>query len=116
MRKQFFKDVDETMFQTKLSNGLRVTLIPKKDYHRVYGILTTQFGSLDVAIEQMHTGEVIQVPSGAAHFLEHKMFEGRNGEDAFIRFMKQGAQANAFTTNFQTSYLFSASFQILFQV
>lgn len=112
MRKQFFKDVDETMFQTKLSNGLRVTLIPKKNYHRVYGILTTQFGSLDVAIEQMHTGEVIQVPSGAAHFLEHKMFEGRNGEDAFTRFMKQGAQANAFTTNFQTSYLFSASFQI----
>lgn len=112
MRKEYFKDVDETMIQTKLSNGLRVTLIPKADYHRVYGILTTNFGSLDVAIENINTGEVIQIPAGAAHFLEHKMFEGELGEDAFVKFMRQGAQANAFTTNFQTSYLFSASFQI----
>ncbi|MGO4927620.1 EF-P 5-aminopentanol modification-associated protein YfmH [Fundicoccus sp. Sow4_D5] len=112
MHKQFFKDVDETMIQTKLKNGLSVTLIPKEDYHRVYGILTTNFGSLDVAIENVQTGEVIPIPAGAAHFLEHKMFEGQNGEDAFVKFMRQGAQANAFTTNFQTSYLFSTSFQI----
>lgn len=112
MRKQYFKDVDETMIQTKLANGLSVTLIPKENYHRVYGILTTNFGSIDIAIENVNTGEVIQLPSGAAHFLEHKMFEGENGEDAFVKFMRQGAQANAFTTNFQTSYLFSASFQI----
>lgn len=112
MHKQYFKDVDETMIQTRLKNGLRLTLIPKKDYHQVYGILTTNFGSLDAVIENTRTGEVSQIPAGAAHFLEHKMFEGANGEDAFVKFMRQGAQANAFTTNFQTSYLFSTSLQI----
>ncbi len=112
MHKQYFKDVDETMIQTRLKNGLRLTLIPKKDYHQVYGILTTNFGSLDAVIENTRTGEISKIPAGAAHFLEHKMFEGANGEDAFVKFMRQGAQANAFTTNFQTSYLFSTSLQI----
>lgn len=112
MHKQYFKDVDETMIQTRLKNGLRLTLIPKIDYHQVYGILTTNFGSLNSAIENTRTGEITQIPAGAAHFLEHKMFEGENGEDAFVKFMRQGAQANAFTTNFQTSYLFSTSLQI----
>lgn len=112
MRQQYFKDVDEEMVKLTLENGLRVTLIPKKDYHRVYGILTTDCGSLDVALEDVNTGQVTELPVGVAHFLEHKLFEGQDGEDAFITFMRQGAQANAFTTNFQTSYLFSTSFQI----
>jgi len=112
MIKTYFADVEETTIQIQLENGLQVILIPKNDYHRVYGILTTNFGSIDTSLRHKKSNEIITLPAGTAHFLEHKMFEGMNGEDAFVKFMRQGAEANAFTTHFQTSFLFSASFEI----
>lgn len=41
--------------------------------------------------------EMIEVPDGIAHFLEHKMFEKEDG-DVFQKFGQQGASANAFTS------------------
>ena len=38
----------------------------------------------------------MHLPAGVAHFLEHKMFEDQDG-DAFAKFAKTGANANAFT-------------------
>jgi len=60
-----------------------------------------------------------ELPEGTAHFLEHKLFEGEEGEDAFTRFSQTGASANAYTSFDQTCYLFSCagefrkSFEIL---
>jgi predicted Zn-dependent peptidase len=48
------------------------------------------------------------VPEGIAHFLEHKLFESEDG-DAFSRFAKTGANANAYTSFDRTCYLFSSS-------
>lgn len=112
MNEHYFVDVDEKMIEDTLDNGLKVIMIPKENYHRVYSILTTNFGSLQLKIKDKETNEIFELPSGGAHFLEHKMFESENGEDAFVKFMHQGANANAFTSHFQTSYLFSASFGI----
>lgn len=49
--------------------------------------------------------EMIRVPDGIAHFLEHKLFE-KEDHDAFQLFSKQGASANAFTSFTRTAYLF----------
>ena len=50
-------------------------------------------------------------PAGVAHFLEHKMFEDEDG-DAFAKFAKTGANANAFTAFDRTCYLFTATEQL----
>jgi len=51
---------------------------------------------------------VTQIPEGTAHFLEHKLFESED-LDAFARFAKTGASANAFTSFYKTAYEFSCS-------
>ncbi|MGL5973493.1 MAG: EF-P 5-aminopentanol modification-associated protein YfmH, partial [Oscillospiraceae bacterium] len=55
--------------------------------------------------------DFFDAPLGVAHFLEHKMFEDEDG-DAFERFAKTGANANAFTTFDKTCYLFSGTDKI----
>ena len=52
--------------------------------------------------------EWITVPEGIAHFLEHKLFENED-LDAFARYAKTGASANAYTSFDKTCYLFQCS-------
>ena len=47
-------------------------------------------------------------PEGIAHFLEHKMFENEDG-DAFAKYAKTGASANAYTSFDKTAYLFACT-------
>ena len=56
-------------------------------------------------------GREVHLPAGVAHFLEHKMFEDEDG-DAFAKFAKTGANANAFTSFDRTCYLFTATEQL----
>ena len=48
------------------------------------------------------------MPEGIAHFLEHKLFESED-LDAFARYAKTGASANAYTSFDKTCYLFQCS-------
>lgn len=104
-----YSAVGETVYQTVLANGLRVFLLPKNDFNETYGIISTNFGSVDTGIVSRETKQVTQYPAGIAHFLEHKLFEGRQGKDLLLEFTKLGAESNAFTSFTRTSYLFSAT-------
>ena len=91
----------------KHESGLTICVFPKK-MSVTYAIITTKFGSLD---SRFRTGDGVihQVPDGVAHFLEHKMFENPDGEDTFEKFSRTGADANAFTSLRDTSYVFSCT-------
>lgn len=104
-----YSAVGETVYQTVLANGLRVFLLPKNDFNETYGIISTNFGSVDTGIVSRETKQVTQYPAGIAHFLEHKLFEGPQGKDLLVEFTKLGAESNAFTSFTRTSYLFSAT-------
>ena len=104
-----YSAVGETVYQTVLANGLRVFLLPKNDFNETYGIISTNFGSVDTGIVSRETKRVTQYPAGIAHFLEHKLFEGPQGKDLLVEFTKLGAESNAFTSFTRTSYLFSAT-------
>lgn len=104
-----YSAVGETVYQTVLANGLRVFLLPKIDFNETYGIISTNFGSVDTGIVSRETKQVTQYPAGIAHFLEHKLFEGPQGKDLLLEFTKLGAESNAFTSFTRTSYLFSAT-------
>ena len=103
---KYYPAVKETVYKTKLSNGLTVSLLPKQDFNEVYGIVTVQFGSVDATYTSLGKG-LRHHPAGIAHFLEHKLFEGENSEDIMATFTRLGADSNAFTSFTKTSYLFS---------
>lgn len=86
-------------------------LLPKNDYHKTYGLFSTNYGSIDNEFIPYGEKEKVKVPDGIAHFLEHKLFEKEDG-DVFQLFGKQGASANAFTSFTKTSYLFSTTDQV----
>lgn len=102
-----FEQVNETVYQETLTNGLQVFLVPKQGFSKTYAVFTTRYGSIDSHF-RTRSGEEINVPDGIAHFLEHKMFEKKD-RDVMHEFSKNGASCNAFTSFNRTAYLFSCT-------
>ena len=105
---KYYSAVKEMVYRTRLSNGLTVALLPKKEFKEVYGSVTVQFGSIDTLVTEVY-GDVKKYPAGIAHFLEHKLFEREDYSDLMSAFTSLGADSNAFTSFTKTSYLFSAT-------
>ena len=105
---KYYPAVKEMIYRTRLSNGLTVALLPKKEFKEVYGSVTVQFGSIDTLVTEVY-GDVKKYPAGIAHFLEHKLFEREDASDLMSAFTSLGADSNAFTSFTKTSYLFSAT-------
>ena len=101
--------VKEKLYFEKLDNGMPILIIPKKGMRKKYMIWGTNYGSNDnvfvVAGEEKET----KVPNGVAHFLEHKMFEQENGTNSLDVLTALGVEANAYTTNDHTAYLFECT-------
>ena len=103
-----YSEFNQNVYQKQLDNGLLVTMLPMEGFHKTYAVLSTEFGSIDNTFVPDQKNELLTVPDGVAHFLEHKMFE-KADHDAFDLFGKLGADANAFTSFTQTRYLFSTT-------
>ncbi len=101
--------IDEKAYVEVLPNGLTVIIIPKKNTKKKYIIWGTHFGSIDNRFIMPKTGEEVFIPDGVAHFLEHKMFEQPNGTNSLDTLMALGIDANAYTTNDHTAYLFECT-------
>lgn len=109
---KYYPAVKEMVYRTRLSNGLTVALLPKKEFKEVYGSVTVQFGSVDTLVTEVD-GDVKEYPGGIAHFLEHKLFEREDASDLMSAFTSLGADSNAFTSFTKTNYLFSATDYLL---
>ena len=109
MQKIESKKIKECAYIETLDNGLTVIIIPKETARKKYLIWGTHFGSIDNRFVLPETGEEIEIPDGVAHFLEHKMFEQESGKDSLSTLMALGADANAYTTNDHTAYLFECT-------
>ncbi|MCY7797655.1 insulinase family protein, partial [Bacillus spizizenii] len=103
-----YEQLQETLYHEKMPNGLDVYVLPKKGFNKTYAVFTTKYGSIDNRFVPLGKNEMVHVPDGIAHFLEHKLFEKADG-DVFQDFSKQGASANAFTSFTRTAYLFSST-------
>lgn len=106
MKKISLSHLDLNLYYDKI-NDLDVYVIPMKNQESKYAVLTTKYGSIHNKFI-LNNKEVI-MPLGVAHFLEHKMFECEKGKDPFSFYTENGADANASTSYFKTSYLFSGS-------
>ena len=109
------REINETLSRaaacekTVLPSGLTVLARPMPGYGSVHAEYATRFGSIDR--DFVLDGKPVHLPAGVAHFLEHKMFESEDG-DAFSKYAKTGANANAFTSFDQTCYVFTATRQV----
>lgn len=101
--------IKEKLYIEKLKNGLTVMIIPKKGIQKKYIIFGTNYGSNDSKFIVPGEEEIIQVPDGVAHFLEHKMFEQESGINSLDTLTALGVNANAYTTNDHTAYLFECT-------
>lgn len=102
MKKIKYIGIDEYVYYEKLDNNLEVFMYPKKSAKNFYLTFNTRFGSVDTKFK--YGNEIITVPNGTAHFLEHQMFQEEDGETAFQKFAKLGSSVNAFTTYNLTCY------------
>ena len=101
--------IKEKAYIEKLENGLTIIIVPKENIKKKYVIWGTHFGSIDNRFIVPQTQEEVSVPDGVAHFLEHKMFEQENGVNSLDALMALGVDANAYTTNNHTAYLFETT-------
>ena len=101
--------IREKLYTKKMKNGLTVMVIPKKGIRKKYVIWGTHYGSNDSKFIVPGEEQVTEVPKGVAHFLEHKMFEQENGKNSLDVLSGLGVNANAYTTNNHTAYLFECT-------
>ena len=101
--------IKEKVYIEKLKNGLTVMIIPKKDIRKKYIIWGTHYGSNDSKFVVPGETKITEVPKGVAHFLEHKMFEQENGKNSLDVLTALGVEANAYTTNNHTAYLYECT-------
>ena len=101
--------VKEKVYIEKLENGMTIMCIPKKETSKKYIIWGIHYGSNDNQFIVPGQEEVTEVPNGVAHFLEHKMFEQENGKNSLDVLTALGVEANAYTTNDHTAYLFECT-------
>ena len=107
MNKQEYPKIKEVTYHETLANGLNVFLLVKKGFHKSYVTFSTNLGSISTKIQNIN-GDILELPKGIAHFLEHKLFE-QNGKDVSSLFAENQARVNAFTQNNRTSYIFSCT-------
>ncbi len=99
--REFYYEIDHP-------SGLKILVYPKEKYTSTYAMFGTHYGSIDTDFRLSGETEFTSVPEGIAHFLEHKLFESED-LDAFERYAKTGASANAYTSFDKTCYLFSCT-------
>lgn len=106
MKKTHLKHFDLDIYEETLDNGLSINVVPKKG-NNIYATFITKYGSYHNVFIPFGKKEYYEAPMGVAHFLEHKVFEQKNGEDPFAFYTRNGADANAGTSYIRTSYLFN---------
>ncbi|MEE0731686.1 MAG: pitrilysin family protein, partial [Oscillospiraceae bacterium] len=101
----------DSYYKIQHPSGLSIYLYPKESCSTAYAVFGAKYGSIDTCFQRSDETKPETVPEGIAHYLEHKLFESEDG-DAFERFAKTGASANAFTSFESTCYLFSCTDQL----
>ena len=106
MKETFYERIGEAVCRERLTNGLEVCVVPKPGYAKKYAFFSTRYGGMDTRF--CLDGQWLNTPAGIAHYLEHKMFDTREG-NALQELAKNGAEPNAFTANAMTAYYFDST-------
>ena len=92
----------------KRKNKLQIFLRPMENFSTAVAVFCTKFGSVNRCFKRKGEENFLKVPDGVAHYLEHKLFENKDGSITFELFAKEKALANAETSFDSTAYYFSS--------
>ncbi|MCI9610157.1 MAG: insulinase family protein [Oscillibacter sp.] len=106
MRAVQYQRLGETVYCETLPNGLEIRVVPKPGHVKKYAFFATRYGGMDTRFQL--NGQWLDTPAGIAHYLEHKMFDTKEG-NALQELAKNGAEPNAFTSNAMTGYYFDST-------
>lgn len=105
MRKKTLSGLNVDIYEETLDNGLQIYICPL-DRNNIHASIMTKFGNDITCFIPQDKKEFIEIPSGTAHFLEHKMFAKEEGPDPMTYFLEHGAMGNAYTSSKETRYHF----------
>ena len=106
MSEKNYSRLGETMVNARLENGLAVYIFPKPEYGKSYAFFATNYGGMDMKFKLDDVWQ--DTPAGVAHFLEHKLFDTKEG-NALQDLAANGASPNAFTSSAITGYYFECT-------
>ncbi len=101
-----YENLSEQVWSDTLPNGLALYVIPKKGFFKKVAFFGVNYGGSDRRFKLK--GEWHDTPAGVAHFLEHKMFDKKDG-NALTALSANGASPNAFTSSGVTAYHFEGT-------
>ena len=77
MNEKSYPRIGETVLEKTLPNGLKIFIVPKPQHRKKYAFFATRYGGMDMQF--IRNGEKYDTPAGIAHYLEHKMFDTKDG-------------------------------------
>jgi len=102
-----FSNIDEEYYEKRLDSGLKVVFIPRERFNKKHAILSVEASSVDLKLKDLND-EIYEYPKGIAHFMEHILFENREGS-IIDKFSKIGSSVNAYTGFNNTNYYFNTT-------
>ena len=106
MKQLYYDRIGESVCRETLPNGLQLNVVPRSGFAKKYAFFATRYGGMDTRF--CLDGQWLDTPAGIAHYLEHKMFDTKEG-NALQELAKNGAEPNAFTSNAMTGYYFDST-------
>ena len=106
MEEQRYDKLGMQIFHGTLENGLHVFVDRRPGYGKQFAFFATRYGGVDMKFKTKEGWQ--DTPAGVAHFLEHKLFDTKDG-NALQIMAANGADPNAFTSFGITGYFFQGT-------
>ena len=107
MKHKRYEKLGEDIYSGELRSGLRINVVTKPGFRHGFAVLAANYGGAHRRFSLGGTAH--DTPAGVAHFLEHKMFDMPDGDNALATLAANGAQPNAFTSSGMTAYYFGCT-------
>lgn len=106
MDKLEYPALRETVYHCVLPNGLNIYVDVRRSYSRQFAFFAARGGGMDLRFRG-EDASWVDVPAGTAHFVEHKVFDTKDGS-AIQLMAANGADPNAYTAPSLTGYCFES--------
>ncbi len=106
MEEKRYERLGMDLFHGQLPNGLHIFVDKRPGHGKQFAFFATRYGGLDMRFKTAQGWQ--DTPAGVAHFLEHKLFDTKDG-NALQLMAANGADPNAFTSFGITGYFFQCT-------
>ena len=104
MQRLEYPGTGDVLYSGTAKNGLHIRVLPKKGFSGFYAVFAADYGGTYRRFT--FDGKEYSTPAGVAHYLEHKLFDLPDGDNALMLLSQNGADPNAFTSSDVTAYYF----------